>query len=164
MGQELGLGFHFSGLEVMENSAHKSDLPSFQSSVINFPSDSLSVKRLRLVFPSLFDNGSALSNGVSAFFSPEPGAKHLQDLNDIINYERTVAEFGFYDEVDPFPSDTLDERCKQVRDEARDGLEMLYLQFKLADSPESARFLISHVEEQARQQAAKTKGHLRYPR
>ena len=132
-------------------------------SEIDFPSDHLSVKRLRTIFPKLFDNGSALSDGFSSFFEPsnDEFSTHLDRLNNLINHERTVADYSFYNATDPYPSETLDDACKSEADEARQKLEPLYLEFKLADSPESARLLIRHIEEQAAKQGEQSKGRAR---
>lgn len=120
---------------------------------VDFPSDALSMKRLRQSFPELFDEGS-LTNGYGLFFHPmgpdEP--ERLVRLTDLLHAERTVAEYAFYNALDPYPSETLDEECRECDGWAREELEPLYVEFKLADSPETARLLILHVEEQGAQQ------------
>lgn len=128
-------------------------------SEIDFPSDYLSVKRLRTIFPKLFDDGSALSDGFSSFFEPsnDEFSTHLHRLNDLINYERTIADYAFYNSTDPYPSKTLDDRCKSEAEEAKQMLEPLYLEFRLADSPETARLLIRHIEEQGAKQGVQIK-------
>ena len=146
------------------NDDHKSSRPKDETlrlnwSELDFPSDHLSVKRLRTIFPELFDDGSALSAGASTFFEPsnDEFSAHLQRLNDLISYERTIADYAFYNAIDPYPSKTLDDRCKSEAEEAKQMLEPLYLEFRLADSPESARLLIRHIEEQGAKQGAQIK-------
>ena len=63
----------------------------------------------------------------------------------------------FTNTIDPYPSETLDEECKWCADEARKTLEMHYQEFKLADSPETARLLIQLVEEQGVKQGERAK-------
>jgi hypothetical protein len=127
--------------------------------VIEFPSDALSVKRLRTIFPEKFENG-LLTDGFGSFFSPidDRTPSHLVRLNDLLSAERTLADYAFYDAIDPYPSETLDEECRWCADEARKELEQLYQEFKLADSPETARLLIQHVEESGKGQGIETKG------
>lgn len=117
---------------------------------IDFPSDHLSVKRFRTIFPKFFDEGGALSDGVSTFFKPsnDRHPSHLEQLNDLINYERTVVEYGFYTALN-----SIDDRSDAACKEAKEKLEPLYLEFKLANSPENARLLIQHLHEQGTQQA-----------
>ena len=102
----------------------------------------------RTVFPELFDNGARYSAGFSSFFEPsnDEFSTHLNRLNDLISNERTIADSTFYNAIDPYPSKTLDDRCKAEAQEAKQLLEPLYLEFRLADSPESARLLIQHIE------------------
>jgi hypothetical protein len=119
-------------------------------SEIEFPSDSLSVKHLRAMFPNMFDEGSSLTGGVSTFFTPdEAQAHHLYKLNSLVNYERTVADFGFFAQMD-----SVDERCKQEVAEAKKALEELYQDYRLAEGVETARLLIENIEKQGRKQAA----------
>jgi hypothetical protein len=110
-----------------------------------------------------FDDGSSLSSGVSTFFEPsnDKYSSPLAQLNDLINYERTVADYAFYNFIDPYPSPTLDEGCHLETKEAKQKLASLYLEFRLADSPEAARLLIQHLEEQGAQQGKQIKGRVR---
>jgi hypothetical protein len=137
---------------------HKSPAPEdgllrIDIGAVDFPSDALSMKRLRQSFPKLFDEGS-LQDGYGLFFYPlgpdEPA--HLVRLADLLSAERAVAEYAFYNAFDPYPSETLDDDDREGWAYLREELEQLYVDFKLADSPETARLLIRHIEEQGAQQ------------
>jgi len=146
------------------NSSNIPERPVFINlAEIEFPSDSLTVKRLRTLFPDRFDNGSSLSSGFSDFFNPGGVAEavHLVKLNDIISFERTLADYAFYNAIDPYPSETLNEDCRRDMNEAKSELETLYQQFKLADSPETARLLILQIEEQGARQGQRAKSRRR---
>jgi hypothetical protein len=129
---------------------------------LDFPSDALSVKRLRHIFPELFEEGS-LTGGYGGFFFPlgHERPPYLVLLNNLLSAERTLADYAFYNALDPYPSETLDEECHWCAEKARSRLQQLYLDFKLADSPETARLLIRHVEEQGTEQAARIKDRTR---
>ncbi len=120
---------------------------------IEFPSDALTVKRLRQNFPEFFDEGN-LGDGYGYFFFPYGDEKplHLVQLHNLLSSERAVAEYAYLNVLDPYPSETLDDEYREYGIEARKLLEELYVDFKLADSPETARLLIRHVEEQGAQQ------------
>lgn len=129
---------------------------------IEFPSDVLSVKRLRTIFPEQFEEGS-LTNGFGHFFYPrdieEPA--HLVHLNELLSAERTLAEYAFYHALEAYPDEILDEECHWCAAEARKELDHFYQEFKLADSPETARLLIRQIEEQGAQQGERIKSRSR---
>jgi len=135
---------------------------SIDFGVVEFPSDSLSVKRLRQSFPEMFEEG-LLKDGYGRFFFPleHDDPPHLGRLNDLLSAERVLADYAFYNAINPYPSETLDEECHWCASNARENLEHLYQEFKLADSPETARFLIRHVEEQGAQQGERAKSRAR---
>ena len=112
---------------------------------IEFPSDALSVKRFRVLYPELFDEKSTLNDGYSAFFEGDPHHVHLRVLTDLIDYERTLADYAFYSACSP---ESLDGSCHEEARKGKEVLEQLYQQLKLADSPETARLLIRGIEEQ----------------
>lgn len=134
------------------NSSHLTDKSRrICFSQIEFPSDTLSIKRLRAVFPNRFDSGVGnLTDGYDNFFFPldHERPSQLVQLGVLISQERVLAEYAFYNSIDPYPSETLDDECRWCADKARAELEQLYQDFKLADSPETARLLTRHVEEQ----------------
>ncbi len=126
--------------------------------VIEFPSDALSVKRLRETFPAEFFDRGFISDGwnfFGSFFLPLGDEKplHLLQLHNLLSAERAVAEYAYLSVFDPYPSETCDDEIREYDLEARKHLEELYVDFRLADSPETARFLIRHIEEQGAQQA-----------
>ncbi|VTR93413.1 unnamed protein product [Gemmata massiliana] len=125
---------------------------------VEFPSDVLSVKRLRTIFPELFEQGR-LKDGFGHFFYPIGGENpgHLVRLNDLLSAERMVAEYTFVRALETNPNEILDAECHECADLARKELEPLYQEFKLADSPETARLLIRHVAEQGEQQGVRAK-------
>lgn len=104
----------------------------------------------------MFDEGDGLGDSGAYFFCPEDGKgeqpRHLLALDKLINDERTIAGYAFYNAIDPYPGDTLREDDRCWVQECRSELEQSYQRFKLADSPESARFLIEHIEGQAAKQ------------
>jgi hypothetical protein len=79
----------------------------------------------------------------------------LVQLDDLLSAERIVAEYVFLRTLETYPNEILDAECHACVEAARKVLEPLYLEFRLADSPETARALILHVEEQAEQQAVR---------
>jgi hypothetical protein len=130
--------------------------------IIEYPSDALSVKRLRETFhPDFFDRGTITDgwDSYGSFFFPLGHEKplHLVQLHNLLSAERAVAEYAYLSVLDPFPSETCDDEIREYDLEARKHLEELYVDFGLADSPETARLLIRHVEEQGAQQAKAVK-------
>jgi hypothetical protein len=133
-------------------------------SLIGFPSDALSVKRLRAVFPDQFDTGEgSLTDGYDNMFFPidHEQPPQLVQLAEMISHERTLAEYGFYRAIETRPGEHLDEECRWCASVSRRELERSYQQFKLADSPEAARLLIRQVEDQGHQQAEQVKSRSR---
>jgi len=137
-------------------------LPSIDLGAVEFPSDALTVKRLRQSFPSKFDEGNP-QDGYGYFFFPFGDEKpvHLVELHNLLSAERTVAEYAYLNVLDPYPSETCDDEYREYDHEARKQMEHLYVDFKLADSPETARLLIRHVEEQGAQQGQRIKSRAR---
>jgi hypothetical protein len=120
-----------------------------------FPSDALSVKRLRKIFPENFDTPGVVMDGYANndFFFPTAAEKpeHLHRLTNLICAERTVASAAFYAcyarENEGDHSDQFNDDEHLAIDVAEEKLEREYQYFKLADSPETARLLIRQVEE-----------------
>ncbi len=132
--------------------------PYIDLEVIEFPSDALSVKRLRETFPAEFFDRGFISDGwncFGSFFLPlgDENPLHLVQLHNLLSAERAVAEYAYLNFLYPYPSETCDDEIHEYDVEARKHLEELYVDFRLADSPETARFLIRHIEEQGVQQA-----------
>ncbi len=130
--------------------------PNFRG--LEFPSDALSVKRLRYVFPEHFDGSDdTIADGYRSndFFYPSGINKpvHLARLTDLICDERVIAA-GAYSAsfLDRYPGLLNDEAHEAIAG-SRKRLEENYLFFKLADSPETARFLIRQIEQEAQNQA-----------
>lgn len=131
---------------------------------IDFPSDALSLKRLRTVFPDKFDDGKLL-DGFCLFFDPDTVADtrdtHIRPqmtrLNEMISSERTLFSYAVHDAIDPFPVPDLGlERNEEYAwnyATAKSVLEASYQEFRLADSPATARFMIDNLEHTARQMA-----------
>lgn len=125
---------------------------------LEFPSDALSVKRFRILFPDRFDgNDDNIADGYASndFFYPHSPDKprHLVRLADMICDERIIAD-GAYKScfVEQSPEMLIDED-REIVDDARKRLAESYLFFRLADSPETARLLIRQIEEGAESQA-----------
>lgn len=122
----------------------------------SFPSDALSIKRFRVLFPSHFDCPESIADGYSKndFFLPQNACEpaHLVQLTDLICDERIIASGAFNEcYVDRYP-DLLLEVDREIIAEAKQRLEDNYQFFKLADSPETARLLIRQVEDEGRNQ------------
>jgi hypothetical protein len=129
---------------------------------IEFPSDALSIQRLRVIAPGDFDvvTDPEPIEIANLFFGRSYWSEEgwLHDLNELLGFERVVAQEVFHrtrgDHV-PFGED--DETREIIRrrylEPARPALEQLYLRFRLADSPETARYLVVLIEQQAAAQA-----------
>lgn len=123
----------------------------------SFPSDALSVARLRKVFPQHFDGSDTIADGYSNndFFFPESTEQphHLMRLTQLICDERVVASGGYYRSFkDKYP-EVYEHDDVECIEHSKRRLEDNYQFFKLADSPETARLLIQQVEEEGEQQA-----------
>ena len=112
---------------------------------LEFPSDTLSVRRFRILFPQRFDNNDGnIADGYASndFFYPHSPDKprHLVRLADMICDERVIADALFYKScfVEQSPEILADDD-REVVESSRKRLEESYLFFKLADSPETAR-------------------------
>jgi hypothetical protein len=131
------------------------EFPDIDFRTISFPSDALSVKRLRALFPDNFDKPGMLRDGFGDFFFPsgveEP--EHLMELTRLISEERITAAGAFHAMYDHPPDAKLDAEELECIDDAKKKLVGLYQFFKLADSPETARLLIRQVEEEGERQA-----------
>ena len=130
------------------------DWPEFDCRRATFPSDALSVKRLRAIFPKSFDQPDTIANGYTKcnFFFPYDAEEpdHLVRISELLSDERTIAGGAYLRSRDPTVLNTEDE---QVITRSLERLEGNLQFFKLADSPETARLLIRQVEEQGERQA-----------
>ncbi len=125
---------------------------------VEFPSDALSIKRLRQLFPEDFDRDEPWEDGSCVFFSPgSPRCdQQLEQLNTLLMLERIVVQAAFYLQLGGAESfDPIE--LKNINDYKHD-LEQHYQNFKLADSPETARLLIQQVEEEGIRHARKFQG------
>lgn len=129
---------------------------------IEFPSDALSIRRLRHLAPHDFDipmfEPDSLEPGNLYFGENGSRPEWIDGLNKMLGFERVVAQEIFHrtrGDRRPFGQDEEDRSLvrKLYLDPARPTLEALYQWFRLADSPESARFLITLIEKQAVQLA-----------
>jgi hypothetical protein len=128
-----------------------------------FPSDVLSVGRLRKLFPDNFDRAGPLTDGYGDFFYPQAAGKpeHLERLNDLISAERVVADGAYYRGCESVPDEILGDEDRWCIDKARRELEDFYQYFRLADGPEAARLLILQVEDEGAAQARQAQGRTR---
>ncbi len=125
-----------------------------------FPSDALSVKRLRKIFPSHFDAGGQDLEPNAPFFSPlgADNPEHLVRLAGMISDERIVAVTAFFKEYERIhKADMITKDQYKTAALVKTDLENDYQYFKLADSPQTARMLIGLVELQGIEQARKAK-------
>jgi hypothetical protein len=123
-----------------------------------FPSDAISIKRLRKVFPEGFEpEGFDLDNHFSSFFFPAAIEKpeHLVRLTDLLSCERRLALGAFRRECEKHLTgkEMLSEEDRELFTDARQTLIDNHLFFKLADSLETAQMLVASVESQGAQQA-----------
>lgn len=143
---------------MLDKTSDQQELPwvDFEPKNASFPSDHLSIKRLRTVFPDSFDKPDSIVNGYTAcdFFYPAETEKpaHLMRLTDLLCDERTIAGGAFRSAR--YGVDLEGEEKENVA-ESRTRLEAGYQFFKLADSPETARLLIQQVEEEGKREAAR---------
>lgn len=130
-----------------------------------FPSDALSIKRLRVIFPDHFDGPGRIADGYEGndfFYSGKAEQPdHLFRLNDLICDERIVASGGFYESYSQYRLELLDAEDRESIALAKARLEENYLFFKLADSPAAARLLIQQVEEEGNEQGRTKRGRTR---
>lgn len=128
--------------------------PGYEPAKVSFPSDSLSIKRLRTIFPHMFDKQDSIEGGYTEckFFFPSGAEEpdHLMRLTELLCDERTIAGGAYWRESDP---SVLNDEDREIIKESVQRLEANYQTFKLADSPEAAAHLIRLVEEEGRQQA-----------
>jgi hypothetical protein len=138
---------------------NKEDYPGMDFRTAEFPSDSLSIKRLRQTFPQQFDAGGQSLDGYAPFFYPlgadEP--EHLVLLASLVSAERGIAVAAFFREYERIHKvEMLFEEDHETIAIQKDTLERNYQYFKLADSPQAARMLIGLVELQGVTQARHT--------
>ena len=121
----------------------------------SFPSDALSVKRLRAIFPTHFDGHGLIVDGYTNndFFFPSgpENPPHLMRFTELICDERVVAAGAFYESHPDRKIALNDEERESIAHSKVRLVENLQF-FKLADSPETARLLIRQIEEQGEQQ------------
>jgi hypothetical protein len=134
-------------------------IPDFDFRIAAFPSDALSVKRFRQMFPEMFEEGE-LRGGFGSFFFPADIEKpeHLVSLGMLISEERVIAVYNYYQGLEEVGIVFNDDESRRCVGEAEKNLEGLYQHFKLSDSPETARLLIQQVENEGRNQAERAKG------
>jgi hypothetical protein len=140
---------------MMQDISRAPELPEIDFRLVSFPSDALSIKRFRTLFPDKFDQPGMLRDGFGDFFLPtdkeEPD--HLMQLTRLISAERVTASGAFHATYDHPPEMRLDTEELQCINKSKSVLEDLYQVFKLADSPETARLLIRQVQEEGERQA-----------
>lgn len=141
---------------------HKSRPPEGSASLdlrkVEFPSDALSIKRLRQLFPQDFDRDEPWEDGSCVFFSPgSPRCdQQLEQLNTLLMLERIVVQAAFH--LQRGKEESFDpNQLKDIKD-YKQRLEHHYQEFKLADSPETARLLVQEVEDEGIRQARKVDG------
>lgn len=121
-----------------------------------FPSDVLSVRRLRVLFPGNFDGPGFVGDNYvnNNFFYPSATERpeHLVRLNDLICDERTVASAAFYEQY-LSNKGGLDKDLRDVAADSKVRLAEGLQFFKLAADPEMASLLVKQVEEEGRAQA-----------
>ena len=144
----------------MTDPSPTSESPDIDFRTASFPSDVLSVKRFRTLFPDAFDLPGMLTDGYGSFFLPVDAEQpeHLVQLTRLISSERVAAAGAFHRTYGHPPDAQLTEEELWCIDTAKKELEGLYQFFKLADSPETARLLIQQVEEEGERQAHQAMG------
>jgi hypothetical protein len=150
-------------LDQSDDEAESRGFPEMDFRAASFPSDALSVKRFRTMFPTHFDGHGLIVDGFTNndFFFPQgpEDPPHLLKLTQLVCDERVVAAGAFYATLGNKELELTDEERESIaRSKAR--LEKNLEFFKLADSLETARLLIRQIEEQGEQQgrAAKSIG------
>lgn len=126
----------------------------FDPAKASFPSDQLSIERLRRAFPESFDADDTIIDGYSQcnFFYPAglEDPPHLVRLDHMLSDERMVAHGACVTAQD---ASSLAEQEGEFVAESAKRLVDHYLYFGLADNPHRANTLVRQVEEQGQLQA-----------
>ena len=121
-----------------------SDQPEIDFGKLDYPSDALTLKDLRRLFPQGFQGDELHPEKVSFF-----GTSVSDDFSTKLDFERMVAGYAF-DEALGRP---LREGTFTGRGELREYLEEFYIGCGIAKGPQHARQLIRELEESAANQA-----------
>ena len=126
--------------------------PQLDLTKIAFPSDSLTVKKLREVLPQHFDNPSR-----------GPHVEANGEWEAMLSFERSVAKHAFdaargktISQFDAMRGLTLSQSIQRQHNELesyKEGLRELYVKYDLASGPHHVEQLIRDIETQAQNQA-----------
>ncbi|HVX12748.1 MAG TPA: hypothetical protein VHC22_16320 [Pirellulales bacterium] len=122
-----------------------------------FPSDALSIERLRTRFPKHFDVAGRIADGYAGndFFVPvaRDAPQHLHRLTEMICDERTVAAGAFYQSGAGQLAECINREDIECVNESKVRLLDNYLFFGLAADVEKAAALVRRVEREGQEQA-----------
>lgn len=133
------------------------DLPPPDFSAIDFPSDTLSFKTLRRLYPEHFDT---TDTGMLMALLKETNGNPILHIIDMIHTERELAEL-VYHHTDKTPGKYGKEARKWAKEEIRLMKKMLterYTRFEIASGPFAAAELITSITSQAAEQARSVLG------
>ncbi len=126
--------------------------PQLDLTKIAFPSDSLTVKKLREVLPRYFDNPSR-----------GPFVEANGEWEAMLSFERWIAELAFdaargetISQFDAMRGLTLSQSIQRRRNELesyKEDLQELYVKYGLASGPHHVEQLVRDIETQAQNQA-----------
>lgn len=119
--------------------------PKVDFTKMEFPSDGMTIKAIRRLWPEAVDTGDAVD-----LFSRPVGGRAGELLFSMLTMERGLAEATFGLEFGREPDIDYADHDVQVLAE---DLSELYIRFGIADGPQTAKELIRSIESQATAQA-----------
>jgi hypothetical protein len=119
--------------------------PEIDLTKIEFPSDVMTIKAIRRLWPVAVDTGEKVD-----LFSRPVGGRAGEMLSNMLTMERDLAKATFGLEFGREPNITYaDDDVKLLAED----LSKLYTRYGIADGPNSAKELIRNIESQAVAQA-----------
>jgi hypothetical protein len=127
--------------------------PQLDLTKINFPTDRLSIKDLRTMFPEGFDRLDQWGRADGAEFFRDQSDRGYEILIWMLNTERKVAELAFNRATGrPQPEDRSERSPGWVEEEKEELIELL-VKYGLATGPRHAEQQVRDIESQAATQA-----------
>lgn len=119
--------------------------PEIDLTKIEFPSDGMTIKAIRQIWPEAVDTGKTVD-----LFSRPVGGRAGEMLFNVLTMERDLAKATFGLEFGREPDIAYaDDDVKLLAED----LSQLYTRYGIADGPNSAKELIRSIETQAIEQA-----------
>lgn len=131
--------------------------PEFNCTQISFPSDGLTIGKLRHLHPGDFDH---MDSDYVAFFPPggQPPTGNIA-MGDMLHNERRLAQIAFESTLIGLSGELedpeLENEINEERRKCTDDLIEAYQRFGIATGPESSRELIRRFCDLAAEQASR---------